>query len=264
VHLLYARKNPRLHPQQPAPPGVDSNWLLPALPNPARFLASCLPRDRLVLANWTFVRPTSPNCHHRFGEEPPRSRASSPSTIFTNPRHSTPPSSHQHAAAILWTPDFASDYFSALSNSYHLSAPPRVSLCLRGLVVRHVIGPYPSLYTTLPFSLPLIPTPTITRDLAVMDAAAHQRPLHTNGMPHGTMSQGQQQLPPLSSLTNGLPADQRQQSETREARDSGNWSIPASKRESSRHLSYPRCHPNVHLRFLHRLHKHGSTSADSS
>ncbi|KAI4920598.1 hypothetical protein J4E85_009365 [Alternaria conjuncta] len=49
------------------------------------------------------------------------------------------------------------------------------------------------------------------------------------------ITQGQQSLPPLSSLTNRLPtaeptpAQPRQHSEAREVRDSGNWSLAQSK-----------------------------------
>ncbi|KAL6168366.1 hypothetical protein ACJQWK_06015 [Exserohilum turcicum] len=73
-----------------------------------------------------------------------------------------------------------------------------------------------------------------------MDSAAQPRAQHGNGVPHGKMPQGQQSLPPLSSLTNGLStADQspgqqsKQPPESREVRDSGNWSIAPSKHSST-------------------------------
>ncbi|KAI1515636.1 hlh transcription factor [Pyrenophora tritici-repentis] len=67
-----------------------------------------------------------------------------------------------------------------------------------------------------------------------MDSATHQRAPHGNGVSLVNVSQGQQSLPPLSSLTHSLPASEpspphvRQHSEAREVRDSGNWSIAPS------------------------------------
>lgn len=70
-----------------------------------------------------------------------------------------------------------------------------------------------------------------------MDSAAQPRAQHGNGVPHGKLPQGQQSLPPLSSLTNGLstadqtPVQSKQQLDNRDVRDSGNWSIAPSKRK---------------------------------
>jgi hypothetical protein len=71
-----------------------------------------------------------------------------------------------------------------------------------------------------------------------MDSATQPRLQHGNGV-HGTLPQGQQSLPPLSALTNGLPtaeqspAQHKQQLDSREIRDSGNWSIAPSKHSST-------------------------------
>jgi hypothetical protein len=70
-----------------------------------------------------------------------------------------------------------------------------------------------------------------------MDSSSYQRPPAPN-----SLSQGQA-LPSIASLTSSLhPAEQspvriQHQSEAREVRDSGNWSISQSKRE------YP-CQPS--------------------
>jgi hypothetical protein len=72
-----------------------------------------------------------------------------------------------------------------------------------------------------------------------MDSAAQPRVQHGNGVPHGKLPQGQQSLPPLSSLTNGLsaadqtPAQPKQPLDNRDVRDSGNWSIAPSKHSST-------------------------------
>ena len=74
-----------------------------------------------------------------------------------------------------------------------------------------------------------------------MDSTAQPRAQHGNGVPHAKLPQGQQSLPPLSSLTNGLPtAEQtpvppKQHLDNRDVRDSGNWSIIPSKRERPQH-----------------------------
>lgn len=82
-----------------------------------------------------------------------------------------------------------------------------------------------------------------------MDSSAQPRVQHGNGV-HGKLPQGQQSLPPLSTLTNGLPtaehspAQPKQQLDSRDIRDSGNWSIAPSKRE---YPTPPACHLHVVL-----------------
>jgi hypothetical protein len=79
-----------------------------------------------------------------------------------------------------------------------------------------------------------------------MDAGPNKRP----PVP-GSVTQGQA-LPSIASLTSALtpaessPVRLRHQSEACDARDSGNWSISQSKRESSYYLS-PACVAHVLL-----------------
>jgi hypothetical protein len=120
--------------------------------------------------------------------------------------------------------------FLSDSSYYH----HELNLCLPTTRAGHALLSYKRCLVLLPCSS------------TAMDSVS-QRPLPHSNMPQSNAIQGQQSLPPLSQLTNRLPASEhspaqpRQHTEAGEVRDSGHWSIAPSKREYTRYLSTTRC-----------------------
>ena len=206
--------------------------------------------------------PLHPTCHPYFREERTISRAASlritssttlqstsiPRHSLSNPRNPVlyyfyfsifPPGPIFSTLQSGLTQFFFAERCSSLpywlrflsdSSYYH----HELNLCLPTTRARHALLSYKRCLVLLPCSS------------TAMDSVS-QRPLPHSNMPQSNAIQGQQSLPPLSQLTNRLPASEhspaqpRQHTEAGEVRDSGHWSIAPSKREYTRYLSTTRC-----------------------